>query len=307
MQRSLALLSQVVSLAMVPIMLVSIWLHVQVLDTDRYTESMRELGSDASFQQAFGDRVTRLLNDEIAKLNLASIQSYVDELGGIDAVYAAIESGVDRLVQSPNFVPYWVQINQVTHQELIAFIRGESSLLSSDNRRGVSLNLETIAAWVDPFTSDAASAVLSLAMADGATQVQIAESRSFPPAEWISRHSLAVAIGSIAVFALFQALAIALSRNRRRATTIAAIGVALVSIATVVFTKTLISDHLASIRDAQGRELAREYIDAILSDFVTLASVLGVASLLLGAGMVALPYIRTGRSSGEISAAMPQA
>ena len=307
MQRPLALLSQVVSLAMVPIMLVSIWLHVQVLDTDRYTESMRDLGADASFQLAFGDQVTRLLNDEIGKLNGPSIQPYVDELGGIEAVYAAIESGVRSLIQSPSFVQYWVQINQVTHRQVVDFVRGESSVLTSDDRRGISLDLETIALWLDPFTNDAASAVLALAMADGATRVQIAQSRSFPPAEWIARNSGVVAIGSAAFFALFQGVAIALARNRKRASTVAAAGVAVVALLTVVLVKTFVSDHLARIRDMQGRTLAHEYADAVLSDLMALASLVTFVGFLSAALMIALPFIRARQLPAEVGAAAPQA
>lgn len=292
MRRSLVLLGQIVALMMIPVMLVSIWLHVQVLDNDRYTESMRDLGADTSFRMAFGDQVTRLLIAEIGKLDISVIQSYVDKLGGIETVYATIESGVNSLVQSPGFVGYWVQINQLTHQQVVDFVRGESSVLTSEDHRGISLNLETIATWLDPFTNDAASAVLALAMADGATQIQIAQSRSFPPIEWVARHSREVAVGATVLFAVFQVLAIAFAENRKRASTIAAIGVATVAAATVVLVKTIVSGHLGRIRDTQGRALAHEYIDAILSDLMTLASALAVTGFLAGAVMIALPFVR---------------
>jgi hypothetical protein len=311
MHRSVAPLSQIVALVMIPVMLVSFWLHVQVLDNHRYSESMRHLGSDASFQQAFGDQVTRLLSSEITKLSgtidTALIQPYVDDLGGIEGVYAAISSGVQALIHSPYFVQYWVQLNQLTHQQVVDFVRGESSVLSNDGRRGVSLDMETIALWLDPFTDDSASAVLSLAMADGATQVQIAQSRSVPLAEWVSRNALAVAGVATVLFIVSQILAITAAQARKHAAVIAAIGIAVVAAATVVGTKTVVSDHLASIRDAQGRALAHEYVDAVLSSLVALAGVLAVASLVIAAVILALPYFRQDRQADEVVSALPQA
>jgi hypothetical protein len=311
MHRSVAPLSQVLALVMVPVMLVSFWLRLEVLDNHRYTDSMRRLGSDASFQQAFGDQVTRLLNNEIAKLSSTVdpvlIQPYIDDLGGIEGIYAAIANGVQSLIQSPQFVPYWVQLNQLTHQQVVDFVHSESSVFSSNGRRGVSLDLQPIASWLDPFTDDSASAVLSLAMADGASQVPLVQSNSIPLSQWVSRNALPVAGSAALLFAISQVLAISAARARERAAAVAAIGVAVVAAATVVLTKSVVSDHLARIRDAQGQALAHEYIDAVLSSLVAMTSALALASLLTGAVILTLPYFRQHRQEAEVTPALPQA
>jgi hypothetical protein len=303
MRRPVMVLSQIGAFLLVPVMLLSIWLHIQVLDNHRYTESMRELGSDASFQAALGDQVSRLLNAEITKLANSSFASqytsYVEEFGGIDLVQAEIVSAVNELIQSPNFVPYWVTLNQTTHQQLVQFLRGEGSALTSDNRHGIALDLAVIADWVDPFVDEAASQLLELAESDGVTQIPIAESRSFPLAEWFSRNSLAVAIGSSALFIALQVIAIYFADRRKNALVIAAVGIAVAAGLTLVAAKTFVSDHLAQIRDLQGRALAHEYVDALLSDLVMMAIATGIAALVIGAVLAALPFIRQTQPQGH--------
>jgi hypothetical protein len=309
MRRALMGSCQIAAWAMAPVLLVSIWLHAYVLNNDRYSDSMQALGSDASFQQAFSSQVTRLLNDEIDKLTGASdltlIQGYLDAAGGIEALHAEIDRGVERLVLSPGFVRSWIEVNRLTHQQLVAFIRGESSLLSADGRVGVSLDLATIASWLDPFTDDTASVVLTLAMADGATRVQIAQSRSFPPAEWVARNSAAVALSASTLFVVTQALALVFSGNRGRMVVVACAGIALMAVLTLIATKTLVSSHLMRIRDVQGRALAREYVDAVLSSFLTLAAALAAAGLIASVAMLALPYLRGARPASGIGATVP--
>lgn len=311
MRLPLTLLSQILALLMIPVMLISIWLHIQVLDNHRYTASMRALGGDASFQAAFGDQISRLLNHEITKLSDSEYavlaEQYVSDAGGIEAIQAVIQDAVASLIQSPYFVEYWVQLNQTTHQQLVDFARGESSVLVSNDRRGISLDLAMIASWVDPLVDGAASEALALATSDGVVQVPIAESRSFPPAEWVSRNSLAVAIGSIAIFVVLQTLAIVFATNRKQSAFFAVIGTAIVSGATVLTAKTLVSDHLASIRDAGGRALAREYVNAVMSDLVILAVAVALGSLLVGVVLAALPYVRRSPSAEQVSPIMPRA
>ncbi|MGH2551274.1 MAG: hypothetical protein ACRDHN_17950 [Thermomicrobiales bacterium] len=304
-------LSQLIALLMIPLMLVSIWLRIQVLDNDRYSESMRDLGSDASFQDAFSDQVSRLLNNEITLLANTSYAalaaSYVEAAGGVEALTAIIVDGVTSLIQSPLFVDYWVQLNQATHQQVVDFLEGRSSVIVADNRRGISLDLGLIASWVDPFVDGAASDVLALATSDGVAQFPIAESKSFPAAEWMSRNSLPVAIGSSAIFIVLQTLVIVLSRNRRQAVFLAAIGIAVVAAATMLATKTVISDHLSRIRDAGGRSLAREYVDALMSDLVLLAFGIAAGALVIGIVLAVLPYVRRESGMAAVSPSMPQA
>jgi hypothetical protein len=297
---------------MIPVMLVSIWLHFQVLDDQRYTESIRALGSDAGFQEAFGDQVSRLLNAEITKLSETSYAalaaSYVEVAGGIDAVKALVEVGVASLIQSPIFEQYWVQINQTTHRQLVDFIRGESSVLVSDDRYGVSLDLGVVAGWVDPFIDGAASDALVLGTSDGTAQIQIAESSRIPTAEWVSRNSVAVAIGSTLIFVVLQTLAIVFASNRKQAVMFAAIGIAIVAGATLLASRTVAADHLSRIRDEGGRSLAQEYVNALMSDLVLMTGIVALGALLTGVALAALPYIRRdSRTGAAISPSMPSA
>jgi hypothetical protein len=210
----------------------------------------------------------------------------------METVEILVEMGVASLVQSPQFEQYWVQLNQTTHQQLIDFIRGEQSVLVSEDRYGISLDLGLIASWVDPFVDGAASEALLLATSDGVAQIPIAESNKFPTAEWVSRNSVTLAIVSALIFVLLQTLAIVLANNRKQAVMLAAIGIAIVAGATLLATRTVISDHLSDIRDEGGRALAREYVDALMSDLVLLTGLVGLGALLIGVVLAVLPYIR---------------
>lgn len=297
MRRLLVGFSQALAFVMIPIMLVSIWLDVQALNTTRYANAMLDLGGQRGFQQEFANQITRMLKNEIAlHWNIVAsteIPEYIDQLGGIEAVYAEIESAVGDLVESEEFPRVWADANRLLHQQVKAFLRGDdSALIVSDGRKGIALNLETVAAWLDPYTDDSMSEVLTFALEDGSEPIHVAQSQSFPPLEWLARNSGWVAIGSVALFLALQAGAVFLARNRRRQVAIAALGATFVAMATVAVTRTILSDYLARITNAEGRDLAQRYIEAVLSDFATAASIVAIAGAAVVLIILLAPVVR---------------
>lgn len=300
MRNPIPLALQVVALAMIPIMLLSIWLQTQILSDTRYEQTMRALGRDASFQVEFERQASALLIAEVdgfeRSTGAALLQPYIAQFGDIAGLRAEISRGVSDLVRSPAFPMYWSLASQFIHQQVIDFVHGDSSAITKDGRYGIAIDLQTIAAWIDPFTNDAATAALDLAFSDGSVQLQLTQSRKLPLLQWLARHSLPVAVVSLLGFVAAQTLVIARAGNRRRAIAIAGVGIAIISGLTLIVAKKQLSHYLARIPIDRGRPLAEEYVDALLSGLVGSAGALAVSGLLIAAAMLVWPFVRGWRA-----------
>ena len=93
---------------------VAVWAHGELLDTDRYVESVTPLSADPAIRAEVSQQVT----DAILARLPASIR---------DDVRPGIAAQGDAFVRSAAFPVVWAQVNRRAHEGLVAVLRGQSS------------------------------------------------------------------------------------------------------------------------------------------------------------------------------------
>jgi len=129
---------------LVPMSILGIWTRNQVLDTDRYVQTVAPLASDPAVQASVTDRVTEALYDSVdVKSKVAEAlpergQFLASPLSlGIENLIRQI---VDKIVHSEKFAELWVDANRVAHGKLVDVLTN-----SSDRKGTVAVDLSGIA------------------------------------------------------------------------------------------------------------------------------------------------------------------
>lgn len=109
----------------------------ELLDTDRYVETVAPLASDPQVQAAVADRVTdeimarlpleKLAGDLAAAVNLPRAQSIIDLV--TPAVSSWLQSQIHKVVgevvASPRFASVWIEVNRKAHQNVEGLLTGQ--------------------------------------------------------------------------------------------------------------------------------------------------------------------------------------
>lgn len=117
-----------------PLALISVWVSTTVTSTDRYVATVAPLADDPVVERAV---VTRL--EELA---LKAIDARGPALGDRAQALVAdtVHKAVVRVVQGEEFRPAWELANRSAHQQLIAALSGDSTLVDRDGRVSISLS-----------------------------------------------------------------------------------------------------------------------------------------------------------------------
>ncbi len=128
-----AALTGLLAALLLPVSLLSVWVHGVVSDTDKYVETVSPLADDDVVKAAAVEELER------EALQLAATTG-TPLLPGTDQLVHLV---VQRVVDSPTFRTAWEQANRSAHEQLIAVLEDRSDARLDDQGR-VSIQLATV-------------------------------------------------------------------------------------------------------------------------------------------------------------------
>lgn len=240
---ALALILVLVSVLLAPISVIGAWARVQLVDTDRFVQTFAPLAEKPEVQQLVADQVLLGIEQNldidglvgdlftgIAELNLpprAEATLPLLEGAAAQGVRSLMRTGVETLVESPQFATLWEGALRETHGQAIAVIQGdpEAILQLSDDGK-LSISLRVVLEGAKEYLSDQGIGFADMIPVVDRT-IPVLESDSMVLMRTL--YQLSAAIGYwlpwLALGAL--ALGIAVARNRLRTLTWAGIGLAI--------------------------------------------------------------------------------
>lgn len=254
----------IVATLLVPVSVLGVWSRNQLLDTDRYVETVTPLASDPAIQDAVVERVTTALYSGV------DVQSQVAAALPAEGAFLAapislgienlIERVVRELVTSDQFDSLWIDANRVAHETLVTVLTEPG-----DRKGSVSVDLSGVAATVQSKLSGLGVNVFS-------------GERSAPQLELFQSEELAKAQTAVSLFdtlatvlpwvtiALLVAAAFVLTDRRRGV--MAAFGALLVGSLLVIVDFALARWYLLQAIPAGSSVSATEAVFDLLTRFV---------------------------------------
>lgn len=118
------------------------FLHGEVLDTDRYVETMSAVAADPAVQAALTDRITTALTAELDLDSVAvtALRSLDENVPGVptavvglapvlaDQAHEYVRRTVERFVASDRFASLWAAANRNAHRTLAATLTGDTAI-----------------------------------------------------------------------------------------------------------------------------------------------------------------------------------
>jgi hypothetical protein len=146
----------------------TVWTRNQVLDTDKYVETVAPLATDPTVVSALSNRISSKVSDEIDVKSLAQ-EALPENAAFLAAPIAAgadnlIKQATDRLLKSDRFEQAWTNANRLAHDGLVAVLTGRDGEVISTKDGKVVLQLgglaqEVLAAVDRQFGTDLASRI----------------------------------------------------------------------------------------------------------------------------------------------------
>jgi hypothetical protein len=136
----------VLSCILVPLSVVSIWVRNQLLNTDRYVETVEPLASNPAIIDTAATQITNALFDNI------DVQQEIEDAAPprLDFLAAPLATGLEtavnraavRILSSDQFKTVWVEANRRAHNQLDKALTGEGTLQTENGK--VVLDLSAI-------------------------------------------------------------------------------------------------------------------------------------------------------------------
>lgn len=127
---------------LLPASVLTVWVRNQVLDTDRYVETVTPLAGDAAIRSAVAKRISDRVSEEVDFKGLAK-DVLPDEASFLATPIAAganslVATASEELVASDRFQQLWEDANRVGHDALVAVLTGsEGDVVSTDDGKVV--------------------------------------------------------------------------------------------------------------------------------------------------------------------------
>ncbi|GAA1623478.1 hypothetical protein ACFQY4_41530 [Catellatospora bangladeshensis] len=130
----------------------------ELLDTDRYVETVAPLASDPQVQAAITDRVTheimarlpleKLAGDLAAAVDLPRAQSIIDLVTPAVSSWLQnqIHKVVGEVVTSPRFSSVWIEVNRRAHQNVAGLLTGQGGPMLHANGTDIVIDLGPVLA-----------------------------------------------------------------------------------------------------------------------------------------------------------------
>jgi hypothetical protein len=310
---SLASVLMVLSALVAIIAVVGVYARAELLDTDRYVETVAPLARDPAVQAAVADRLTDelltrvdlegLLRQLVDALEAQGAPEALEGLVGpiTNGIRSFIDTQVRAVLASDQFAQVWDAANRVAHDELAAVLTtGQGQFLSVDGDT-LNLNLGSIFAAVKQRLVEAGLTLVER-VPDLSITVPVVASADLPRIQrWVQLLNTAAWVLPLVALALL-AGAVAAAPNRRRALLLGAAGYAigmLVLLAVLAAGRGYYLDHLPET--VRSRDAAAVVYDALVRFLIAsaqtlavLAAVVVVGCWLAGPGRLATAIRRAG-------------
>ncbi|MER7582788.1 hypothetical protein [Kitasatospora sp. NPDC097691] len=292
---------------LVPVSLLTVWVHDIALDTDRYVSTVSPLATNPAIQDAAVARITKAVDVKVDGPAVASdvgdwlqsqglpprAASAVKSLGPKidDAVDQVVTKAATKVVQSDAFATVWTQANRAAHQAVVQALTGHGRGAVEVNNGTVTLNVGTA---VDKLKGDLVSAGLTPAekIPDVNKQLVLFQSDKLAKIRGAA-HALDVIGNWLPIITVvIGAIGVVLARRRRRALVTTALGAAfgclLVAIALVI-ARHYYLDHLPSAVQSPAAAAAvfdtlLHFLRISLRTAIVLGVVVALGAYLSGAG-----------------------
>jgi hypothetical protein len=231
----------IIAALLAPVSVLATWSRDQVGDTDRYLETVAPLASDPDVQDAIARRVEDVifsyLNIDDVTRQLVQALSSRDLPPAVAATLTAaagpLASGIENFVserirafvESDTFEQAWIEANRTAHEQLVAVLTGEGSDTIDISRGEVTIQLATL---INAVKGELVERGFGIAERIPEVQATFTIVRSDDLAKvqggFDLLNSLATWIPVVGLLLL--AIAILISRDRRRTTMAAGLAVA---------------------------------------------------------------------------------
>jgi hypothetical protein len=265
---------------LVPLSLITVWVHDIVLDTDRYVETVKPLADNSAIEAAAANRITQAVDVRVdGKQVTADLAAWLESQGlpprvgdavkGLgpqlnDAANDVAHKAATGFVESDRFEGVWTNANRRAHAAVVDALTGKGRGAVGVNGGTVTLDVGTA---VDTVKQDLVNAGVS--PAENIPEVnkemvlfrsdQLDKIRGFAHALDMLGNWLPV------LTAVLGAIGVLLARRRRRALVTTALGAAaacLVLIIGLAIARRFYLDHLPE--QVQSRDAAAAVFDTLL-------------------------------------------
>jgi hypothetical protein len=283
---------------LVPVTLTAGWAHRTVLDTDTYVSTVKPIAADPAVTAAVSRRVT----DEIyASLNpqqivAGALPPKASFLAGPIANGAKdyVAQAVNSVLTSDQFQQLWVQANRFAHEQLVAVLRGHTKSLQTTNGQvvlnlvpllnaalanlggfvtsvvGHPVTLPTITNADAPAVACAKiAAALGRPVPSTCGQIALFQAKNLTQAQRGVRAFDRIVIGLLVLVPLIFAVALWLSRRRRRTLLQLTIG-AMVGLVVVRRTVIWLQSQLISTGPPENKDARSAIAHGVLGGFFDL-------------------------------------
>lgn len=218
---------------MLLVSVLTVWTRNQVLDTDRYVETVAPLASDPVITSTLSNRISETVSQEIDVESLAR-EALPENATFLAAPIAAgadtlIENATTKLVESDRFENAWVKANRAAHDGLVAAATGtDTDIIATDDGKVV-LKLSGLATEVVNDVDDRLGLDLASKIPTEKLNVDfvLVDSRQLADLQTAVRMLNRLAWLSVILTLVFLAGAIAVAPDRRKALVRVGLGVAL--------------------------------------------------------------------------------
>ena len=127
---------------LLPMAVATVWTRDQVLDTDRYLETIAPLSTDPAIVSALSARISNTVAEEVDIKSLAQ-EALPEKAAFLAAPIAAgadtlIQEATTSLVKSEQFDKLWIEANRSAHQGLVAMLTGrKGTVVDAENGKVV--------------------------------------------------------------------------------------------------------------------------------------------------------------------------
>ncbi|MET9674392.1 hypothetical protein ABZY68_15010 [Streptomyces sp. NPDC006482] len=292
---------------LVPVSLLTVWVHDIVLDTDRYVSTVAPLASDPAIEAAAANRITEAVDVRVDGAEITSdvaawlqaqglpprAAAAVKSLGPQleSAIQGAVSKVATRFVEGDRFEALWTEANRAAHNAVVHALTGEGRGAVEVSEGTVTLD---VGAAVERVKQDLVEAGISpaekipdvdkqmvLFQSDKLAKIRGAVDLLDTVGNWLP--VITVVLGAIGVF---------LARRRRRAlvtTMLCAAFACLVVAIGLVIARQYYLDHLPA--QVQSEDAAAAIFDTLLRFLrvslrtaIVLGVVVAIGAYLSGAG-----------------------
>ncbi|MEU8541265.1 hypothetical protein AB0C52_14965 [Streptomyces sp. NPDC048717] len=300
----------VLACVLVPVSVLTVWVHDIVLDTDRYVATMKPLASDPAIEAAAHDRIVHAVDVRVdGKQVTAEIAAWLRSQGlpprAADAVKglapqldAAVNGAADkvatRFVRSDRFEKVWVTANRAAHTAVVHALTGKGRGALDVAQGTVTLDL---GAAVDQVKKDLVDAGLQPAaeIPEVKKQLVLFHSDQLKKLQGAARALDALGNWLPVLTVLLAAAGVVLAHRRRRALARTALGAAfacLVVALVLVVARRFYLDHLPPEVHSKAAAAAAfddlvRFLRVALRTAIVLGVVLALGAYFTGPGRLA--------------------